>query len=184
MVGSPRVWVAYPLDMTYPGTLEMRRRPRFGIALWLLAAVVVALVAAWFVTHPEELPVSDETIRASTPVGQPVYIGVFAPTVEFGRTLHLSGVKVHTTSNVQVTVTPLVCKGGTIGVTSAPETFCTELVNPEGASVGPGDNLVLQVSGDLPAIAVIDRIRLGYREGLQTATQEAGADAIVSIVSR
>lgn len=170
--------------MTSPPTLEVSRRPRTGFLLWLLVATVVALIAGWVVTHPAELPVSDETIRASTPVGQPVYIGVFAPTVEFGRTLHLSGVKVHTTSNVEVTVTPLLCKGGTIGATSEPETFCTALVNPEGANVGAGDDIVLEVTSDVPAIAVIDRIRLGYREGLQTATQEAGASAIVTIVSR
>lgn len=170
--------------MTTPAPLEMRRRPRTGIAVWLLVATVVAIVAGWLVTHPEKLPLSDETIRASTPVGQPVYIGVFAPTAEFGRTLHLSGVKVHTTSNVEVTVTPLLCKGGTVGVTTQPESFCTALVNPEGADLAPGDNILLEVTSGVPAIAVIDRIRLGYREGLQTATQEAGAAAIVTVVSR
>lgn len=170
--------------MATTALLDIRRRRRTGIVVWLLVATVVAIIAGWFLTHPEELPLSDETIRASTPVGQPVYVGVFAPTAESGRTLHLSGVKVRTTSNVEVTVTPLLCKGGTVGVTTEPESFCTELVNPEGENLAPGDSIVLEVTCELPAIAVIDRIRLGYREGLQSATQEAGSAAIVTVVAR
>lgn len=170
--------------MTSPGILTVRPRPRTGRVLWLVIAGVAAVLAGWFATHPGPLPTADETIHASTPVGQPVYLGVFVPDSNLGRTLHLSGVKVYTTSNVQVVVKPLLCKGGTLSVTTAPENFCTEIIDPAGSSFRPGDALLLEVRSDLPAVAVIDRVRLAYREGLQWATQEAGAPAIVNVLPR
>jgi hypothetical protein len=164
-------------------TLQVRQRPVVG---WLVVAVVVAAAAAggsWFATHPQDLETSDRTVEAMTPAGQPVYLGVFEPT-GFDRTLHLSGVKVHSTSTVQVEVVPLLCHDGTIGVTSDPATFCSALVNPEGESFGPGDSIVLKVTGESAGAAAIDRVRLGYREGFQAATQEAGEPSVVTIIAR
>lgn len=164
-------------------TLRVPRRPVVG---WLVAALVaLAAVAggAWYTTHPGDLATSGTMVRASTPVGQPVYVGVFAPT-DLDRTLRLSGVKVHTTSTVDVDVVPLLCHDGTVGVTSDPSTFCADLVDPEGESFGPGDSIVLRVTGQLPGVATTDRVRLGYRTGLQAATQEAGEQAVVTILAR
>ncbi|MCW2765124.1 MAG: hypothetical protein JWO11_1083 [Nocardioides sp.] len=174
----------YPHAMASTGALQVRRRPVAGIVVGVLAAIGAAVGGAWFVHHPADLPTSDARVTASTPVGQPVYVGVFAGTAEFGRTLRLFGVKVHTTSNSQVEVVPLLCHGGTIGVTTDPATFCAELVNPEGESFGPGDDIVLEVTGDTAGVAVIDRVRLGYREGFQVATQEAGVPVSVNILDR
>jgi hypothetical protein len=164
-------------------TLQVRRRPVVGWVAVLVVAAAAGGGGVWFVTHPGELETSDRTVEAMTPVGQPVYLGVFAPT-GFDRTLRLSGVKVHTTSTVEVEVVPLLCHGGTIGVTSDPSTFCSDLVNPEGESFGPGDSIVLRVTGDSAGAAAIDRVRLGYREGIQVATQEAGEPSVVSILAR
>ncbi len=164
--------------------LQVERRPKWRWAVWALVAAAVLAVTVWYVNSPGSLPTSDTMISASTPVDQPVYVGVFAPEPDFGRTLHISGVKVHTTSNTEVTVVPLLCRGGAVGVTSDPESFCDELVNPEGQTFGAGDGIVLEVSSPEAAIAVIDRVRLGYRDGLQWGTHEAGAGAVVRILAR
>jgi hypothetical protein len=109
---------------------------------------------------------------------------MFAGDRGFDRTLQLSGVKVHITANTEVEATPYLCRGGSISVTTEPEAFCEDLVNPEGQAFGPGDSIILEVSGDETAIAVIDAVRLGFREGLQWGTHEAGSAAIVTIRAR
>jgi hypothetical protein len=145
--------------------------------------LLVAL-GIWYVNTPSALPTSNATVNASAVAGQPVYLGVFSATDEFERTLHLSGVKVHTTANTHVEVTPHLCRNGSLSVTTDPEAFCGELLNPEGQTFGPGDSIVLEVSSAETAIAVIDRVRLGFREGLQWGTREVGSRAIVSIQAR
>ncbi|MDO9496070.1 MAG: hypothetical protein Q7J48_10240 [Nocardioides sp.] len=164
--------------------LQVERRPRWRPAVWALVAAAVLAVTVWYVNSPNALPTSDRMISASTPVDQPVYVGVFAPESDFGRTLHLSGVKVHTTSNTEVSVVPMLCRGGTIGVTTEPKSFCAELVNPEGETFRAGDDIVLEISSAESAIAVIDRVRIGYRDGLQWGTHEAGAGVVVRILAR
>jgi hypothetical protein len=161
--------------------------PQRGRSRWALLATGVALLVAlgvWYVNSPSALPTSNATVNATAVAGQPVYLGVFAATDEFERTLHLSGVKVHTTANTEVEVVPHLCRNGSLAVTTEPEAFCGELVDPEGQTFGPGDSIVLEVSSEATAIAVIDRIRLGFREGLQWGTREAGSSAIVSIRAR
>jgi len=171
--------------MSETGTsLELTRRPRLALigGLVVLAlALVLALVRA---SSPGDLPTTDVSVTASTPVDQPVYIGVFTASADFGRTLDLSGVKVHTTSNTDVSVTPLLCREGAVGVTTDPEPFCSALVNPEGETFTAGDSIVLQVTSDEPALAVVDRVRLGFREGLQWGTLPAGHGAIVRVLAR
>jgi hypothetical protein len=157
----------------------LRRRAKLMIVL-AIAAVLAALVT-WYVNSPSDLPHSDATVNAATTAGRPVYVGMFAGDRGFDRTLQVSGVKVHTTANTPVEVVPYLCRDGALSVTTDPEPFCDELVNPEGQTFGPGDSIVLEVSSDETAIAVIDRVRIGFREGLQWGTLEAGASAIVSI---
>jgi len=150
----------------------------------VVVAVLLAGLAVWHVNSPGGLPTSTAAINASTTAGRSVYIGVFAAGSEFDRTLHLSGVKVHTTANTEVDVVPHLCRGGSLAVTTEPGAFCDDLVNPEGETFEAGDSIVLEVSSDLTAIAVIDRVRLGFREGLQWGTREAGAPAIVRVQAR
>ena len=168
--------------MSSTGGLEMRARPRLLLVGGVLALLLAALMAWWQSSEPEGLPVSDTVVNASTKVGRPVYIGVFTAGADFGRSLHLSGVKVRATSNTDVSLTPLLCRGGNIGVTSDPSAFCRELVDPEGQTLRAGDGIVLQVVTDEPAVAVIDPVRLAFRENLRWATEPAGAGAVVRVL--
>jgi hypothetical protein len=161
--------------------LEMGHRRRTRRVLLGVVALLLIAMAVWYVNNPRSLPTSDTKLNASTVTGSPVYVGVFVAPKDFDRTLHLSGVKVHTTANTQVEVVPHLCRQGSIAVTTDPEPFCGDLQNPEGKTFGPGDSIVLEVSSDATAIAVIDRVELGFREGLQWGTKPAGASAIVSI---
>ncbi len=161
--------------------------PPRGRSRWALLVTGIALLVAlgiWYVNNPSALPTSNATVNASAVTGQPIYVGVFTASDEFERTLRVSGVKVHTTANTQVDVVPHLCRDGSLSVTTEPAAFCGELVNPEGQTFGPGDSIVLEVSSDESAIAVIDRVELGFREGLQWGTREAGSRAIVSIRAR
>jgi hypothetical protein len=158
-----------------------------GSRLAALVAGVILLVGAialavWHAQHPAPLPVEDRTVSASTPVGEPVYVGV-ADGIG-SRTLQLSGVKVSTTSNTMVDVVPLLCRDGRIEATTDPDAFCAALVNPEGQTLEADDSIVLRVSSDEPAIAVIDPVRLGFRDGLQWGTLPTGAGAVVRVLAR
>lgn len=178
--------VSYALAMKPSSVpLQMRgRRRTTRIVVVGLVAVVVTVFGLWYAHTPSGLPTTSRMLNASGVAGEAVYVGVFTPPSDFGRTLHLSGVKVHTTANTQVTVTPLLCRGGAVGVTTTPESFCTELVNPEGQDLSAGDGIVLEVSSELASIAVVDRVRLGFRDGVQWGTEEAGSAAVVRIYAR
>jgi uncharacterized protein (DUF58 family) len=156
---------------------------------WLLAAYVAVVAAlfgviGWVSTHPDALPTSRTRVTASTPVTEPVFVGVFGTPADFDRTLHVSGVRVFATSTAEVTIVPHVCHGGSVNVTTVPESFCTRLGPTEGATLTSGDEIVLEVVGDQPGVVEIDRVRIAYRDGLQWATQDAGAPAQVSVLPR
>jgi hypothetical protein len=170
-------------DQAGPDPLRIRRRSRWAArGAWLAGLVVFAVLVAHVATNPEELPTSDEVVTASTPVDRPVFLGVFQAGASFDRSLTLNGVKVFAESTVPVTITPHVCHGGSLGVTSEPEPFCAELVPSEGATLTAGDGVVLEVSGAEPGTVRIERVRLAYRDRLQWATQFAGAPALVTII--
>ena len=174
------------------GDLDSSRIPRPSLRSrgWRIAAVALAAVLAigwlvWYARTPEQLPLSDKTVSASGVVGTPLYVGMFTPGADLDRTIRIAGVKVHTTADVPLTVTPLLCRRGTVGVTTAPRQFCAELVNPEGQRLVGGDSIVLEIESSEPALAVVDRIRIAYREDVRWGTQEAGhRQAIVMIAGR
>ncbi|MDN4163563.1 hypothetical protein [Nocardioides abyssi] len=171
--------------MTSAGApLEVSARRR--VVRWaVVAAMLVALLAVlgWYSTHPPALATSPDTRRASTPVEVPVYVGMYAAPRD--RTLSIDGVKLHATANTEVVVTPLVCKGGSLVVTSDPQAFCRELVPPAGERLQPGDSVVVEVSADVPAIVVLDRVRVGYQDGIRAGTQPAGVEhAIITVLGR
>lgn len=158
-----------------------RRAVRAAVALVLLVALLAVLL--WYTTHPPELATSEETRQAATPVGVPVYVAMApAPT---DRSLAIDGVKLRVTANTDVDVRPLLCRDGSPGVTSDPAAYCSELVDPEGQRLEPGDSLLVEVAADEPAIVVVDRIRVGYQDGIRAATQPAGVDhAVVNVLGR
>lgn len=156
---------------------------RYGAIAAAVALVVTWLV--WYAATPEELPVSDRTVNANGTAGRPLYIGMFRPPSDFERTLRMSGVKVHATSNQEVRIRPLLCRRGAVGVTTDPEQFCSELLDPAGERLTAGDSIVLEIESDTAASAAIDRIRIAYREDVRWDTQPAGnAGAVVLIAAR
>lgn len=165
-------------------------RPSFQSKTWRIAIVTVAVLMligwfAWYATTPEDLPTDTKTMSASGVVGTPLYVGMFSASDDFGRTLRISGVQVHATTSADMDVTPVLCRRGTVGVTTQPEQFCAELVNPEGARMVGGDSIVLKIVSDEPVVAVIDRIRIAYREDVRWDTQPAGhQQAIVTVTGR
>ena len=154
------------------------------VAAYVVALVVLFAVIGWVSTHPDSLPTSKTTVVASTPVAEPVFLGVFDTPAGFDRNLHIAGVRVSATSTVDVTITPHVCHGGSINVTTTPDSFCATLGPTEDTALRQGDEVVLEVVGDTPGVVDIDRIRIAYRDGLQWATQDAGAASQVTILPR
>src|SRR3954452_21621059 len=95
---------------------------------WRIAAYVVILLAmlavlAWVSTHPEALATSSTRVQAESPVGRPVYGGVYATPCDFDRTVQASGGRVFTSSASEVPIAPHVCPGGSVSVTTPPATF-------------------------------------------------------------
>ena len=159
-------------------------RRGWRITSYALALLVLVAVIGWVSTHPEHLDTTEATVLAETPVGQPVYVGVFTAPADFDRSLHISGVRVFASSTADVTIVPHVCHGGSVNVTTTPESFCVELGPTEEARLESGDSIVLEVVGEAPTVVEIDRVRIAYRDGLQWATQDAGARSQVSILAR
>jgi hypothetical protein len=111
-----------------------------------------------------------------------VYVGIYDPAADDDRTLHISDVAID--AHGEVTVAVLACKGGTVSLTTEPETFCTSLVEAEGATLEPGDGLVLEILEDEPGEATIDPVELSYRDGLRWGTQPVGPTVEATFVSR
>jgi hypothetical protein len=148
---------------------------------WVVVGVTVLVLAAWiawFLRSPGALPTEDRTVTASGVVGTPLYVRAFTAPSDFGRTLHVSGVKVHTEASADVDITPVLCTGGANDVTTAPDQFCDDLANPEGEELGEGDSILLEVRADQPVEAHIDRIRIGFRQDVRSATEPAGVAGI------
>src|SRR3954471_13563492 len=137
---------------------------------WRIAAYAVILLAmlallALVRTHPEALPTSrrrllavelrppeplatsSTRVQAESPMGRPVYVGVYGTPADFDRTLHVSGVRVFASSTSEVTIVPHVCHGGSVSVTTTPATFCRAFGPTEGATLEAGDEIVLEVTG-------------------------------------
>ena len=161
--------------------LQVRGRARWPLRLIAAGLAVAAVLVGYVTTRPAALPTSEEVVTASTPVGQSVYLGVFQ--VRTGLD-HVSGVKVFATSTVPVEITTHVCDGGSVGVTTQPELFCSAVTDTEDVVLTPGDEIVLEVRGDEAGVVAIDRVRLGYRDGVHWATHSAGSTAVVTILSR
>lgn len=169
------------LGVGRPPRLTFDSRAR-RIAAGAVAALLVLGWFLWYAMTPEDLTTTDSTISATGVVGTPVYFGMFAPGSDFDRTIRISGVRVHATTSVDLEITPLLCRRGTVGVTTQPEEFCAELLDPEGQRLTDGDSIVLRIDADVPALAVVDQLQVAYREDLRWDTQPAGAaQAIVSI---
>lgn len=167
-------------DLTQPS----RRALRW---MWLPGVFVVLALGLWWAGHPAELPTSDQAVSATTKVGAPVYVGVLPRAGEERRTLEVDTVEITVTSPEDATgvsVEALICKGGAIGQTSAPERFCREVVPAEGHTLhlDGGDQLMVSVTADDPGTVEVARLELAFREGLQRGSRSVGAPYSVSVV--
>lgn len=171
--------MSYASGMSSSLELPARPQPQQPSRVRRIALVAAAIVLpvswlAWYVNTPSDLPVTAREVSDTAVSGQPVYVGMFNAPSGFGRTLHMSGVKVHTVATTDLEVTPLLCRGGTVTVTSAPEVFCGELVDPEGEEFTDGDTILVEVRSDRASVAVVDRVSIGFREGIRWGTRPAG----------
>jgi hypothetical protein len=147
-----------------------------------MVLVALATSAGYYVTNPPPLTVRDSPVTATVPSGQPVYLGVYVPDKDAGRTLDVRGVQVDVTSTREIAVQPLVCVGGSVDVTTAPDTTCTDIVDPAGADLGPGDDLMLQVTGSGSTVAVVEPVTISFVEGVRRGTHQAGSPARVRVL--
>ncbi len=155
--------------------------------LWRRGVVALATVGAllflwWFVTNPSALPTREGHVTAVTPAGKPVFVGVWSTTGDFGRTLQVAGVHLRADATVAVGLEPLLCRDGSVGVTSDPAPFCRELLDPAGATLGPGDSLVVRVVAEEPGAVYLDRPSVAFREGPRRGNREAGTETVLAIV--
>jgi hypothetical protein len=170
-------------DARTPQTLGVERSRRGRVVLWIAGLAVVIAFGAWFVTHPAPLPTPDDPVAVKVPLGEAVYVGVYDPAADDDRTLHISKATIDV--NGAATVVARVCRGGTLSVTSEPETFCTSLVDAEGATLEPGDGLVVEVldAGE-PGAATIRPMELTFRDGIRWGTQPVGPAVEATFLSR
>ena len=164
-------------------------RPRQQSRLWKWVPAVAAVVllvgwVAWYVTTPEDLPTNAEPVSATGVVGKPLYVGMFAAPSGFDRGLHMSGVKVHATASAKFQITPLLCRHGSIQVTTEPDQFCASLDDPAGQRLGAGDSIIIKIESSETVVADVDRVDIGFQEGLRWGTKPAGHPAQISLVAQ
>lgn len=158
-----------------------RRQPEKRSKLWRLLVIAATVTVAvgwliWFLRTPDDLPTSDESAEGSGVVDQVVYVGMLAVDDDFDRTIRISEVAVDVTPDDDVDVTPLICRDGSVSVTTDVDAFCPELDEPDGADFSEGDSIVLAVSTSAPAEVEIDRIEISFRDGIRWGTKEAGLE--------
>lgn len=162
------------------GVVRGRVLTRAVLALLVLGA---AILAWWFVTNPPPLPTAQGHVTASTTAGRPVYLGVWTAPAGLGRTLDVAGVHLRADTTTGVVLEPLLCRGGSIGVTSDPAPFCRELVDPAGATMRAGDSLVLRAVAQEPGAVYIDLPTIAFREGPRWGRSQAGTRAVIAVVA-
>lgn len=170
-------------DARTPRSLQVERSRRGLLLLWIVAIAGVIAFGAWFVTHPAPLPVPDQPVEVQLTLGEALYVGIYNPGSDDDRTLHVSQVSIDVDGEVAV-VAALVCRDGAVSVTTEPETFCSSLDEAEGATLEPGDGLVLEILEDQAGEATIQPVEISYRDGLQWGTQPVGPTVEATFVSR
>lgn len=163
-------------SLELPLQARQRTPSRRTTNLVLLGLAVILLVTwlGWFLNTPPALSTTDRQVAGASVAGTPVYVGMYTPPSGFDRSIRVTGVKVDARASAEVDITPLLCRGGAVGVTTMPGQFCSELINPQGEDFDASDSLVLEVAATDAAQVEIDRIRVGFHQGLRAATSPAG----------
>ena len=153
--------------------------------LWVPVILVLAGFAAWWMTHPEELPSADRTMDATTKAGQTIYVGVTDDAaIDETRELHIREVTFTKVTRGAVDIEALVCHDGSVNTTANPEPFCGSVEKAEGATMelGGGDQLMISVTAESSQIIELIEMEVAYREGLQWATQPIGPSVVVDVI--
>jgi hypothetical protein len=158
-----------------------RQRPAKRSKLWrifiILATVGVAVGwAVWFVRTPGDLPTENRFAEGTGVVDQEVYVGMLAVGDDFDRTLRISEISVDVRPDDDVEVTPLICRHGSVSVTSDADSYCAALDDPDGADFSDGDSIVLAVSASAATEVEIGQIEISFREGIKWGTKAAGLE--------
>jgi hypothetical protein len=170
-------------DARTPRSLQVGRSRRGRVLVWIVVLAAAVAFGAWFVTHPAPLPVASDPVEVEVPLGEAAYVGVYDPAADDDRTLHISGTDIEVEG--AATVVARVCRGGTVSVTSDPEEFCSSLDHADGATLEPGDGLVLEIldaneAGDVN----ISPMELTFRDGIRWGTQPVGPPVVARFLSR
>jgi len=165
------------------GSLEVSRRqhPEKRSKLWRILIILATLGVAvgwlvWFLRTPEDLPTESGRVTDSGVVDQTVYVGMLAVGDDFDRTIRISEISVDVNPEDGVEVVPLICRGGSLSVTTDAESFCPELDDPEDAEFSGGDAIVLAVTASTATEVEIGRIEVSFRDGIRWGTKEAGLE--------
>lgn len=150
-----------------------RSRLRWILALLAILALVVAWVV-WYLKTPDGLSTSADTVEDAGAVGQDLYVGMWAVGDDFDRTIRIDEIEVPVDADADVTVTPKLCAGGTVSVTTDAASFCPELEDVDGADFEAGDSIVLVVNASAPTTVEIGRLEVSFHDGIRWATDDAG----------
>lgn len=153
---------------------HMPSRSTTNLVLLALAVILAVSWLMWFLNAPPALSTTDRQSVGTSVAGTPVFVGMYNAPSGFDRSIRVTGVKVRARASTEVDITPLLCRGGAVGVTTMPGQFCNDLVDPQGEDFGPGDSLVLEVTATEAARVEIDRIRVGFHQGIRATTSPAG----------
>ncbi|KAA1416750.1 hypothetical protein F0U44_16255 [Nocardioides humilatus] len=164
-------------------SLEMPHRPtrakrsKLPRILTIVGIVLLAIGwVVWYLKTPDGLTTSSETAEGGGAVGQDVYVGMWAVSDEFDRTIHIDKIEVDVDSDADVSVEAKVCSGGTVSVTTDASPFCTSLVDAKDVDFTEGDSIVLVVSASAPTTVHIGQLEVSYHDGIRWATSEAGIE--------
>ena len=150
------------------------RSGRWTRLAWLGVAAALVAGLAWYVTHPAPLPPSDGHVETRTRLGDSVFVGI--PT---GREMTVRSWEIdlgHGEADL------LVCRDGSVGVTSSPDSFCSSVAEAaEGAHLDAGDSLVLAVQSTRHSLVVGGPLHLAWREGIQLGEQDTGPTISVMV---
>lgn len=159
--------------------------PRWTRWLWVPVILALAGFAAWWMTHPEALPSSSDSLDAQTKAGQTIYIGVTNDDdIDGSRELHVRDVTFKKQTRGAVDVVALICHDGSINTTADPSPFCDSVENAKDATfqLGGGDQLVISVTAESSQIVSLQDITLSFREGLQWGTERIGPAIVVDVI--
>lgn len=158
-----------------PRRSEPSKRSRLWWVLTVIGIFFLAVGwAVWFLRTPDGLSTTRRTVEGNGVVGEDLYVGMWAVGDNFDRTIKITDIDVDVDADGDVTVEPKLCTGGTISVTTDAESFCTGLVDADGAEFTSGDSIVLVVTAAEPTTVMLGRLSVSYRDGIRWATRSAG----------